>query len=297
MSLRRDFTENRHSTTYPYISPSNLDLTGKYVLITGTAFEDGVGFATATAFARAGASAIGLVDFHEISDDLVARLKSAATESGRAEPVILHFAVDIAKLDDVQALHKRISQHFGGRLDVLVNNAAHMEPYAPFLDSDPEVYWRTYEVNLRGLFNMARTFLPMLLASKAAQGGLCTMVNVASSGALSARPGSSAYRSSKLAVVRWTESLQLEYEEQGLIACSVNPGAIKTNITKGTPESVRNSLPDKPDVAGDTIVWLSSERREWLGGRYVSCPWDMEEFLQRKQEIVDGDKLKMRMAF
>jgi NAD(P)-dependent dehydrogenase (short-subunit alcohol dehydrogenase family) len=77
----------------------------------------------------------------------------------------------------------------------------------------------------------------------------------------------------------------------------VNPGAIKTRITEPLPESVRDALPDQPDVAGDTIAWLAAERREWVGGRTVSCPWDMEEFLARKNEIIEKDMLKVRMVF
>jgi hypothetical protein len=50
-------------------------------------------------------------------------------------------------------------------------------------------------------------------------------------------------------------------------------------------------------VAGDTITWLAAERKEWLGGRYVSCPWDMEELLEKKEEIISGDKLKLRLVF
>lgn len=72
---------------------------------------------------------------------------------------------------------------------LFVNNAAHMEPYKSFLDSDPDIYWRTWKVNVRGLFNVARIFLPMLLSTRASTDGLCTMINVSSSGALSARPG------------------------------------------------------------------------------------------------------------
>ncbi|KAG5758514.1 hypothetical protein H9Q72_013348 [Fusarium xylarioides] len=161
-----------------------------------------------------------------------------------------------------------------------------MEPYKPFLESDPDIYWRTWEVNIRGLFNMAREFLPMQLSSYSKSKSSCIMVNVSSSGALSVRSGSGSYRSSKLAVLRWTESLQVEYGEQGLLALCVNPGAIKTKITEGAPEAVRNALPHRPDIAGDTIAWLASERRGWLGGRYVSCPWDMEELIAKKDEIV-----------
>jgi hypothetical protein len=42
---------------------------------------------------------------------------------------------------------------------------------------------------------------------------------------------------------------------------------------------------------------LAAERREWLAGRYVSCPWDMEELMTKKDEIVEQDKLKLRMVF
>lgn len=291
-----DYILTHHATSYDYISPLKLNLVGKHVLITGAAWEDGVGFATAKAFARAGASFIACVDLHGIADEFVHKLKSAATQANRPEPVVLSYKVDISNQDSVKEMYDSVTEEFSGRLDILVNNAAHMEPYKPFLDSEPEVYWRTWEVNIRGLFNMARTFLPMQLSSYAKSGGSCIMINVSSSGALSVRPGSGSYRSSKLAVLRWTESLQVEYAEQGLLTFCVNPGAIKTKITEGAPEAVRNALPHQPDIAGDTIAWLASERREWLGGRYVSCPWDMEELVAKKDEIVEQDKLKLRMV-
>ncbi|PQE22464.1 3-oxoacyl-[acyl-carrier- ] reductase protein [Rutstroemia sp. NJR-2017a BVV2] len=134
-----NFTATRHSTTYDYISPMKLDLAGKNVLITGAAWQDGVGYATATAFARAGASAIALADLHDVSDDLVMKLKLAATQAGHSEPVVLSCTVDISKEASVQAMYETISEGFDGRLDIVVNNAAHMEPYKPLLDSDPSV--------------------------------------------------------------------------------------------------------------------------------------------------------------
>lgn len=292
------FTSTHHSTSYDYISPLKLDLTGKHVLITGAAWEDGVGYATATAFARAGASAIAVADLHGVSSDLVSQLKSAAVQAGRPEPSMLSCTVDIASPESVQEMHRMVSEGFGGRLDIVVNNAACMEPVKPFLDSDPDVYWQTWEVNVRGLFNMARTFLPMQLSTRARANGSCIMINVSSSGALSARSAGASYRSSKLAILRWTESLHLEYGDKGLLTFCVNPGAIKTKISEDIlPGAVRDAFPDRPDMAGDTIAWLAAERREWLGGRYVSCPWDMEELMKKKDEIVEKYKLKLRMAF
>ncbi|KAG7527785.1 hypothetical protein FFLO_06592 [Filobasidium floriforme] len=296
---RRDFANKSHAASYDYISPLKLDLSGRHVLVTGAAHEDGVGFATALAFARAGAAVIVLADLRGVAEERAESLRAAARAAGRGkEPVVLCREVDIAKLDSVKALLDSIDTSLGGKLDVLVNNAAHQEPYAKLLDSDPEVDWRTWEVNVNGLVNMSRTFLPLLLAAHSnSKAGLCTMINVSSSGALSVRPGSSHYRSSKLAVLRWTESLQLDYSPEGLICYCVNPGAIKTQITVNEPSELRDRLPHKVDVAGDTICWLASERREWLGGRYVSCPWDMEELMSRREEIVEGDKLKVRMVY
>ncbi|KAH8768979.1 hypothetical protein F5883DRAFT_553274 [Diaporthe sp. PMI_573] len=292
------FTKTIHATTYDYISPLKLNLTGKHVLITGAAWEDGVGYATATAFARGGAAAIAVVDLHGVADGLVEKLKQAAVDAGRPSPKVISCTVDISQPASVQAMHGLVSQAFGERLDIVVNNAAHMEPNVSFLDSDPDVYWRTWEVNIHGLHNMARAFLPMLQYTRANAGGLCTMINLASSGALSIRPGGASYRSSKLAVLRWTESLQVEYDDQGLLTFCVNPGAIKTKLSEGNlPDSMRDRFPHRADMPGDTIAWLAAERREWLGGRYVSCHWDMEELMGKRDEIVEGDKLKLKMDF
>jgi NAD(P)-dependent dehydrogenase (short-subunit alcohol dehydrogenase family) len=221
---------------------------------------------------------IVLADLRGVAEERAESLRVAAKEAGRQEePVVLCRQVDIAKLDSVKALLESIESSLGGKLDVLVNNAAHQEPYAKLLDSDPEVDWRTWEVNVHGLVNMSRTFLPLLLAARdiksnsdsdsnsnsKSNSGLCTMINVSSSGALSVRPGSSHYRSSKLAVLRYTESLQLDYSPEGLVCYCVNPGAIKTQITVNEPADLRDRLPHKVDVAGDTICWLANERREW----------------------------------
>ncbi|KAL5335844.1 hypothetical protein BJX70DRAFT_374040 [Aspergillus crustosus] len=300
---RASFTQTHHSTTYPYISPLKQNLHGKHVLITGAAHEDGVGYATALAFARAGASFIALADIHEIPSSLLTKVKNAAIEAGRAaEPLVFGSVVDISSLESVQRLQEVVSREFQGRLDILVNNAAYMGSNKPLLESDPDEYWRTWEVNVRGLFNMARAFLPMLLATRntgAATGtdgdaGSCIMINVSSSGALTVRPGGGSYRTSKLAVLRWTESLQAEYGDQGLLAFCVNPGAIKTRISEGVlPEGMRDRFPDRAEVAGDTIAWLAGERRGWLQGRYVSCVWDMEELEGLRGSIEGGDLLKM----
>ena len=45
------------------------------------------------------------------------------------------------------------------------------------------------------------------------------------------------------------------------------------------------------------MSFLTSTRRDWLAGRYISVNWDIPEFFSKEDEIVKGDKLKMRMTF
>jgi hypothetical protein len=44
------------------------------------------------------------------------------------------------------------------------------------------------------------------------------------------------------------------------------------------------------------LVYLSSERRPWLAGRYINLTWDLPELMTKEEEIVKGDKLKVRLV-
>lgn len=43
-------------------------------------------------------------------------------------------------------------------------------------------------------------------------------------------------------------------------------------------------------------MYLTQKRQEWLAGRYISVNWDMEELFKKKDEIVEKDLLRVRMA-
>ena len=93
-----------------------------------------------------------------------------------------------------------------------------------------------------------------------------------------------------------SEFIVADYGEEGILSYSIHPGAILTELAKDMPKTMLHLLVDTPELAADTIVFLTSERREWLAGRYVSCNWDVEKLIEKKQDIVDGDLLKFRMA-
>jgi hypothetical protein len=49
-------------------------------------------------------------------------------------------------------------------------------------------------------------------------------------------------------------------------------------------------------MGADSLVFLTQEKRDWLAGRYISLNWDMPTFLSKEDEVVKGDKLKMRLV-
>ena len=286
-----NWTSTIHDDTYPAISSATAsNLVGKTVMVTGAA--NGVGRATVIAAARAGASQIVGVDmssFGKLEEDAT----DAAAANGKVKPKVLLFNLDITDRAKVQGAAKLVAESFGG-LDILINNAGRFERYVPMLDSDPDSYWRAFEVNLGGTFNVTRYFLPLLLNTKH---GLKTVINVASIGALRVGKGASSYRTTKFTLLRWTEALNADYTERGLLAYCIHPGGLLTDLGSGMPKEAHGLLTDKVELPADTMVWLAQEKREWLAGRYVSCNWDMPEFISRKDEVVSSDKLKMRMAF
>lgn len=193
----------------------------------------------------------------------------------------------------MESAAKDVSEIFDGRLDVLINNAGYLSEFAGIPDTDPDDWWRDWEVNVKGVYLMTRAFWPLLLNSN-----LRIIINVTSMGALMNPTHGSAYGSAKLAGMRFTEYINQDhgFGKDDMLAIAVHPGCVKTELALSLPENMQELLNDEPALSGDTFVWLGSERREWLGGRYVSANWDMEELSTAWEEIVEGDLLKNRLA-
>ncbi|KAI1768775.1 hypothetical protein GGR53DRAFT_477016 [Hypoxylon sp. FL1150] len=204
------FTKTVHRDTYDFISPKKANLSGKSVFITGA--SKGVGRETALSFAEAGCDKIAIGARSDLSS-VVGDIKEAARKAGHTkEPKVLSFKLDVSLEDDVKAAAETVSREFGGKLDVLVNNAGYLQECVPLGESSADGWWRHYEVNVKGVFLCSRYFMPLLLESE-----LKTNVITSSIGAVVVMPGASAYQTSKLAVVRLAEFITHEYEDKGLI--------------------------------------------------------------------------------
>jgi hypothetical protein len=53
---------------------------------------------------------------------------------------------------------------------------------------------------------------------------------------------------------------------------------------------------ETPELCADSLVYLTSDKRDWLSGRYINCTWDLPELMEKHDEIVSGGKLKVQLV-
>ncbi|GAW25089.1 putative NADP-binding protein [Rosellinia necatrix] len=287
-----DTTSVVHNDTYPAIDPAKADLTGKAVFISGA--TRGIGRSIGVSFAKAGASMIAIGGRSDLSGTARA-IEAAAAGAGRPAPAILQLRFDVTSRAGVDAAAAEIRRAFG-RVDVVVNNAGVLSGRGAIADTDPDAWWDTMAVNLKGPYLVMRALVPLMLEA----GGLRTFVTVSSVGAHCRSPGLSAYQTSKLSVLRLTEFLNAEYSDKGIIAFSIHPGNVPTDMTVGpddkVPEELAHIFVETPELAADSIVYLTGERRDWLGGLYINVTWDLPELMGLRDAIIKGGKLKVQLV-
>lgn len=189
-----------------------FSLQNKFALITGAG--SGIGAAIAAMFAEAGAH-VFVTDRNESAGTAVAR---SITDAGcNAE----FRALDVTK--EAQCLEMaRVVSGSAGRLDILVNNAGigHVGTAATTSGED---FDRIMAVNVRGVFNVTRAFLPSMLARRHG-----VIVNLASIGALVGVRDRFAYTVSKHAVAGITRAMALDHARDGIRVNAICPGRVET---------------------------------------------------------------------
>jgi NAD(P)-dependent dehydrogenase (short-subunit alcohol dehydrogenase family) len=226
--------ENLHHDIYPAISAKEnpaLHQPDKVVLITGAG--RGIGRAIALQYAHAGVASIILCARTASQLDEV----ESSIHSINPNIRVHKQCVDVASSTDVAALASEVGAK-ETHLDVLVNNAGHTAPYTMIGDSNPEEWWRTIEVNLKGPYLLTHAFLPMLLQT-AEKTGNVHIVNMSSMGAHLVTPTASMYEVSKLALCRLTEHLNVEYAEKGINVVGIHPGGVRTALAEQEIELLR----------------------------------------------------------
>jgi 3-oxoacyl-[acyl-carrier protein] reductase len=200
-----------------------MTLQGKAALVTGAA--TGIGRAIAERFAREGALvAVNFRSSRDAAEQLIAQIRAAG---GRAVSV----AADVSVESEVRAMVDEVEHRFG-RLDVLVNNAGWSTrvPHRKLDDLTDQIWDKTFDVNLRGLFYCVRAAVPLLRKQSGA-----AIVNVASVAGSTGVGSSMAYAAAKAGVLTLTKSLARALAPE-IRVNAVSPGLIRTHFA-GRPDS------------------------------------------------------------
>lgn len=185
----------------------------------------------------------------------------------------------------------------GGRLDVVISNAG-------IVSTDASAWGKLeniradqirvpVETNYVGRFLTMQHLLPALLHSP---DGARTVINVTSICSQFTGFGALGFNISALATNRLTEIAAETYADRGLRCYAVHLGNVYTTSSAGMHEDVLKHAVDAPDLCGAMYLWLARERPDWLSGRYLSAEWDIDDLKQKREEIVQGDKLKFKMV-
>lgn len=283
--------DNLHNDIYPAINPAftpTLHQPGKVILITGAG--RGIGRAIALQFAHA----------KVLSINLVARTQAELDEVEKAileidDGIKVHkYTLNVTDNAAVAQLAREIRGE-EGRLDVLVNNAGATADWVPMHEADPQEWWTAMEVNLKGPYLFIQAFLPLLVATHETHGTSTHIINMTSIGAHQVFPTASSYMVSKLALLRLSEFVHAGYAEKGVICVGVHPGGVATRMSE-EQEVLKPFLTDTAELCGGFVVWVTTEGKEWMGGRYVAATWDVDVLEGMRGEIVEGGKLVVRMV-
>ncbi|MDQ3470282.1 MAG: SDR family oxidoreductase [Actinomycetota bacterium] len=242
-------------------------LAGRTAIVTGAG--RGIGAAIATALDAAGAR-VALVARS------VGQLEDVAAGLGN-DPVVI--AADLATADGPGAAVDTAVAAFGGRLDVLVNNAgmAMRKESEQLVVGELDAVWNA---NVRSALLAVTAALPAMLAK-----GSGSVVSISSISGLRGAPRRAVYAASKAALDGMTRALAMEYGPRGLRFNCVAPGVVGTDMwratldTPGVTEAVLGVIPTRrvssAEEVADAVVFLASDAARAITGEVISADGGM----------------------
>lgn len=295
-SIQSQFLDlTAHHNRYEAIDPKSAlknSAEGKVIFIAGA--SRGIGQATAVAFAEAGAKAVYITARTETA----LKETQALLRAANPETLCSYSICDVTKAAEVETAVDDCVASFGG-IDAADANAGYLGPWVKIGESNPEGWWRNWEVNVQGTYHVMRFTLPHLIksAKKHANAGKSGghIILLSSIGAQVLMPGASDYQTSKHAINRLCEFVQSDHGEDGIKCFAIHPGGVATDLGKNMPQGMQEYLVDSPDLAACFAVWVCSGKADWAKGRYLSANWDVSELTEMKDEILQNDLLVNRL--
>lgn len=239
-------------------------LKGKVAVVTGA--SKGIGAAIAQRFGEEGANVV----VHYGSDRAGAEKVVAAIKGAGAKAVAVQG--DLSKPDEVAKVFEAAGAAFGGKIDVLVNNAG-TYAFLPLAQIDPAHFHKLFDLNVLGLLLATRE------AVKRMNGSGGSVINISSVVGETAVAYGTVYSATKAAVDAITQALAQELGGQGIRVNSLQPGPTATegfNSMEGNKEFEKAALSRTPlgrmgaaaDIAG-AALFLASEDSAWVTGAEI----------------------------
>ena len=269
-------------------------LDGTIALVTGGG--RGLGRAFAEALAQAGSS-VAVTARSE--DQLAETVKLIESAGGRA----LAIAGDASNPQSVEQAVTATEQQLG-LVDLLVNNAGVTGEIKEDWLTDPDEWWHTLEINLRGSYMFTRRALPGMI-----ERGRGWIINISSGAALGRLPYASSYTVSRAAISQYSNILARQLEDTGVTVFAFAPGFVRTEMTErvsSSPDihsSTRKILSARFEEGAETpletcvnmFMFLASGRADALTGRHISDSEDEADLLRRAEEIQQNDSYTLRL--
>jgi NAD(P)-dependent dehydrogenase (short-subunit alcohol dehydrogenase family) len=244
---------------------SPVHVQDQVVIITGA--SRGIGEAIARAMVQSGARVV-----------LAARkaepLEALAREIDPSGAAALAVPTHTGQPEALRALVDRTLERFG-RIDTLVNNAATNPHFGPMLTVDDGAFAKTFEVNLKGYFDLARLCAQHL--QQRGSGG--SIINVASVAGLGAAPMQGVYGMTKAAVISMTRTLAFELAGSQIRVNAIAPGLIRTKFSRALTdnETISQRIVERtplgrvgdPDEVAGAAVYLASNASRFMTGQVM----------------------------
>jgi NAD(P)-dependent dehydrogenase (short-subunit alcohol dehydrogenase family) len=235
----------------------------KKAIITGG--DSGIGRAVALAFAREGADV--LVSYLNEHDD-ARETQRLVEETGRTCILV---AGDISRPEHCREIVRQAVEEFG-RIDILVNNAAHQMAFDEIDEISDEEWDKTFATNLSSMFYLSKAAVRHMPEGS-------SIINTASINSDAPNPHLLAYATTKGAIQNFTAGLAQLLAEKGIRANSVAPGPVWTPLipaslpeesVKHFGEQVPMKRPAQPCELAPVYVMLASAESSYVSGATVA---------------------------
>ena len=268
---REDISARKEGETVGRQTIAELfDLKGRGAVVTGGAM--GIGQAIAFRLAEAGASVMITDIVMETANQTVEQIKATG---GKARAI----QADVSSAADARKIAQTAVEVLGS-LDILINNAG-VYPWLPVMEITEEMWDKTHDVNLKGVFFCSQAAAAEMI--RAGHGG--KIINIASKDGIN--PGGNAaasYVASKGGVIMLTKALALELAPHSILVNAVAPGGIVTPGGKGVMRDLRAKGVDlvevgkrskertplghagEPDDIAKVVLFLASAAADYMTG-------------------------------